>query len=251
MQHTGGAGGGIIELLAVEKVEINGEVSAKGLSPSGGRGGGGSGGSVFIRGDTIIGSGYIKVDGGSVTVGGEEKCPGGGGAGGRVAIHHAEDQNLFTGTVTAFGGHSNHECGGAGTVLFKDTTNDLNSLFIDNENRCTPLSNRINFADLDDLHKGEDSYRTYISDTSDSEHEHSFAELGLSGGAMLALYRRNIDTFDQTISVAKTSGDKSGTFHIGPQQVPFLFVENTKAEKNFIVSQLILSYICYLFCQSQ
>ena len=46
-------------------------------------------------------------------------------------------------------------------------------------------------------------------------------ELTLSGQAQLALHRRNIDTFAQTVTIHKTVGDKSGLFHIGPQQTLF------------------------------
>ena len=46
-------------------------------------------------------------------------------------------------------------------------------------------------------------------------------ELTLSGKAQLALHRRNIDDFAQTVTIHKTVGDKSGLFHIGPQQTLF------------------------------
>jgi hypothetical protein len=37
----------------------------------------------------------------------------------------------------------------------------------------------------------------------------------LSGQAQLALYRKNGDSFTQSITVMKTTGDKSATWHIG------------------------------------
>lgn len=43
----------------------------------------------------------------------------------------------------------------------------------------------------------------------------------MSGLAQLALHRRNIDTFEQTVRIRKTVGDKKGLFHIGPQQTLF------------------------------
>ena len=46
-------------------------------------------------------------------------------------------------------------------------------------------------------------------------------EVTLSGNAQLALHRRNIDNFAQTVTIRKTVGDKSGLFHIGPQQTLF------------------------------
>ena len=85
--------------------------------------------------------------------------------------------DLFgTGSVTAYGGRSGVECGGAGTILYKDTTNDTNYLIADNDNRCEPLNSRIDFASLDDLNRGADSSRTYIFDV-DGSHNHRFEEV--------------------------------------------------------------------------
>ena len=41
----------------------------------------------------------------------------------------------------------------------------------------------------------------------------------LSGGAHVALHRRNIDTFTQTVEIKKTGGDKKGLWHVGPNQI--------------------------------
>ena len=43
----------------------------------------------------------------------------------------------------------------------------------------------------------------------------------LSGEAQLALHRRNIDNFQQTVRIKETVGDKKGLFHVGPQQELF------------------------------
>ncbi|MFC1525152.1 Ig-like domain-containing protein, partial [Planctomycetota bacterium] len=50
-------------------------------------GGGGSGGSVFIKCDTVVGTGTIDVSGGD---GGSANYPGGGGSGGCIALHHED-----------------------------------------------------------------------------------------------------------------------------------------------------------------
>ena len=86
----------------------------------------------------------------------------------------------MTGTSTAFGG-SGHECGGAGTILYREHTDGVvtaNRLIVDNDasRDCTALDQRISYADLSDLSRGSDSYRTYIHDTG-SSHEHEFAEV--------------------------------------------------------------------------
>ena len=47
----------------------------------------------------------------------------------------------------------------------------------------------------------------------------------LSGGAELALHRRNIDTFEQTVRIRKSVGDKKGLFHVGPKQTLFVDFE--------------------------
>jgi hypothetical protein len=40
----------------------------------------------------------------------------------------------------------------------------------------------------------------------------------IQGKAHLAVHRRNIDTHSQFITIYKTLGDKTGTFHVGPKQ---------------------------------
>ena len=168
-------GGGIVHIRA-NTVEIDGTVSSNGENPSAGRGGGGSGGSIYIETDGFRGLGSINANGGSAT--GDTNCLGGGGAGGRIAIK--QTTNAFTGSVTAFGG-TGYECGGAGTILYKDIQDDdsvLNRLIVDNDasRECEALEARIEYAELTDVNRGGDSYRTYIHDTADS-HEHTFSEV--------------------------------------------------------------------------
>jgi hypothetical protein len=182
------------------------------------RGSGGSGGSIFINCARFKGFGTISVDGGN-SAGAQAKCHGGGGGAGRIAIHHETGKQLFSGKITAYGGLSESECGGAGTILYKDKTASTNTLVVDNNNRCWPMNARIDFSKLDDINRGKDSAKTYIFDVDASTHDHVFEEIILSGRANLALFRRNIDTFKQTILVKKTSGDKSGIMHVGNLQV--------------------------------
>ena len=173
---TGGIGGGIIHIYANDRVEIDGTVVSNGEDSTGGRGGGGSGGSVYIETENFLGLGDINTNGGSAS--GETNCRGGGGAGGRAAI--TQRSNTFTGTVTSFGG-TGHECGGAGTILYRDRQDDdslLNRLIVDNDatRECEALEARIEYAELTDINRGSDSYRTYIHDVDDVE-QHSFSEV--------------------------------------------------------------------------
>lgn len=89
-----------------------------GKSGSGGRAGGGAGGSISITTEKLKGSGVIDVQGGAVVNPGSTNCPGGGGGGGRVAIYY--EDNLFTGSIFSHGGRGGYECGGAGTVLHRN-----------------------------------------------------------------------------------------------------------------------------------
>jgi hypothetical protein len=74
----GGHGGGAIRIIARESLRLDGTMSADGESP---RGGGGSGGSIFIRCKTIDAAitGILSAAGGTS---GDE----GGGGGGRIAV---------------------------------------------------------------------------------------------------------------------------------------------------------------------
>lgn len=89
-----------------------------GKSGSGGRAGGGAGGSVSITTGKLKGSGIIDIQGGSVVNPSSTNCPGGGGGGGRVTIYYEDD--LFTGSIFSHGGRGGYECGGAGTVLYRN-----------------------------------------------------------------------------------------------------------------------------------
>jgi len=59
------------------------------------------------------------------------KVAGGGGGGGRISIH-ASDSNAFVGELTAFGGRSAVEAGGAGTI-YKAVNKTQSTLIVDND----------------------------------------------------------------------------------------------------------------------
>ena len=217
----GGTGGGIVQLKADTRLHMDGEILCDGGEARGERGGGGAGGSVFMDSDNLSGAGRVLARGGKVpapTVR-EDSCSGGGGGGGRVTLRY--NTSTFTGMILAHGGDSDKECGGAGTILKRDKFKNEDRVVINYQHLCKPLTTDIQYEKLDDVgdHRGRDSFRTWLFDPQHDEHDHSFAEVDIRGGAHLALYRRNIDTFKQRVTVQKTSGDKSGMFHIGPLQV--------------------------------
>lgn len=85
-QALGGDGGGSIRITATSIIENNGLITASGGDCLGdlGHGGGGAGGSIWltINDGGLFGSGTLRAQGGNGCFEG-----GGGGSGGRVAIH--------------------------------------------------------------------------------------------------------------------------------------------------------------------
>jgi hypothetical protein len=117
--YTGGKGGGVVVFDVTDDLILDGEILCNGKSGSGGRAGSGAGGSIYIKAGHMTGTGILSVKGGDVT--GSSTCLGGGGAGGRIAIHYSN--NTYTGKTDAFGGKG-YECGGAGTVLFRELSDN-------------------------------------------------------------------------------------------------------------------------------
>ncbi|OHB15710.1 MAG: hypothetical protein A2566_02085 [Candidatus Zambryskibacteria bacterium RIFOXYD1_FULL_40_13] len=119
-----GSGGGAIKITASGTVTVNGTISANGedaknysLYSGSIVGGGGSGGSIWITADTILGSSNITANGGGVTIIGPTR-PGGGG-GGRIAMYCTGGFD-YSGAVTANAGVTTANFPGAGTVYDED-----------------------------------------------------------------------------------------------------------------------------------
>ena len=104
--ESGGGGGGAIEIGAIGRITVGGSILANGYSPVN-VAGGGSGGGIFLHGDsvTLSGSSLLSAQGGN---GGSFGASGGGG--GRVLIEYG--QGGFSGDV----GNIN-VTGGAGNLL--------------------------------------------------------------------------------------------------------------------------------------
>ncbi len=84
-EKIGGSGGGAIWIEAAGHVQLDGALSANGGNQSGpgnGLGGGGSGGAIYLRCETITGAGTLTAKGGTMNFWG------GNGSGGRIAVHY-------------------------------------------------------------------------------------------------------------------------------------------------------------------
>lgn len=228
-QHLGGKGGGIVQIDVTTQFVLDGQIRCLGSPGAGPKGGGGAGGSIFIKTGELSGTGLLSVQGGSVASG-TNVCTGGGGGGGRIAVHYVN--NSFIGETHSHGGSGGTECGGAGTVLLKNTLTQADVLRVDNKDMCTPLDSNIAFDILSDDRRGEHSCHTWLYDPT-GIHIHNFSEIHLGGQSQLALHRRNIDTFTQYINIYKTSGDKSGMFHVGENQELFADLPTDSPELEF------------------
>ena len=127
--NTGGFGGGVIQILEVTTLTLNGKISADG-KPGELGGGGGSGGAISLTDiKDISGSGTFSVKGGT-------SDKGGGGGGGRVRLQVTGDMK-FDGTYNLVGGSSSAGgSGGSGTasVVYKQkgVFGTVLDVFVDN-----------------------------------------------------------------------------------------------------------------------
>jgi hypothetical protein len=114
--YLGSRGGGVIWIRAPFQT-VNGNVSANGLDkkiPSSVGVGAGAGGSIYMQGDTVVGTGVVRANGGYGDLNGYtgSNCELGGGSGGRVAVVFSTAMNLSSSLIQSYGGQSS-DCGGA------------------------------------------------------------------------------------------------------------------------------------------
>ena len=168
---TGGAGGGILKVVASHSLQLDGTLSAQGQSGEG-SGGGGSGGGVYIEANQVSGAGNVSVRGGNGgTIGGG----GGGGGGGRIVFKGA-GTNSFTGSLMTQGGSSTTGwVGGSGTTIINSKVHNApyTTLHIDNgvrnviniEGTFLKQGDNVDIM-LDELHLGDNVFLRVIgSDT--------------------------------------------------------------------------------------
>ncbi|HEX5218167.1 MAG TPA: carboxypeptidase-like regulatory domain-containing protein [Verrucomicrobiae bacterium] len=129
--NPGGIGGGALRMTVNGRFNLDGTISANGLSAFTNGGGGGAGGSLWLTLDELVGAGAIKADGG------DGHLPnGGGGGGGRIAVSYNFlkgnfPTNGFTGSFSAQGG-TGFVKGGAGTVFVRTNNSNIANVFVDN-----------------------------------------------------------------------------------------------------------------------
>lgn len=134
-------GGGALSLFVSGTFTHNGKIEANGLV--GGQinltqqGGGGAGGSIYVRAGTLNGTGVMEANGGN----GAGINQGGGGSGGRIAVYMGGGNYPVTNptNIHAYGGTHN-QAGGPGTIYVENTSSDAalgGMLLVDNRNNNT------------------------------------------------------------------------------------------------------------------
>ena len=202
-------GGGILRILS-KSLKINGEIKAdgqSGTSVTGSFNGGASGGSIWLTGDEIDGSGVISVNGG------DGDSLSGAGSGGRIAMHFSK-WSKFEGALTTYGGDSTHETGAAGTVVkFNSKTGETN-LTVTNKGR-KPASARI--SDMTRL--SIDAARTWVPlNEAGNKESYSSVIIGATSVVYRLEYRFNVLTLGGSAHLAFEKSRLAHTSVITAQQ---------------------------------
>ena len=224
----GGNGGGMLWMNVTGLIDVDGLVSANGgdaLSLTGS--GGGSGGSIWMYCKTIRGYGRIAANGGAGSK--DSSYPGGGGAGGRVAIYFQINETSTYFVYEARGGSAlgcevgkEHLCkaeaGGPGTVFLYHMIHTHRTLLIHNGGQ-KPLVSAI--ADYNDL--SEDGCRAWIlpqsanHDFAGRGRDFHFEELQVYGGGHLAVLTEPVGE-KASLFFLHMIGDRTGTLHVSKNQ---------------------------------
>ena len=171
-----------------DTIHIDGVVSANG-NPGGSYGGGGSGGSIWMHCNLILGYGSIMTNGGA---GGSSS---GGGAGGRIALYFWQNRTATGFKFESHGGAPNscNDCegGGPGTAFLYHMEHDHRSLYVENA-YITPKQKLIDWDNL-----AEDGCRAWLLPISGthkfagSNNEFLFEELQIYDNAHMAILTPN------------------------------------------------------------
>ena len=209
-----GRGGGRLFLNVSKLLEIDGMISADGISGSRDCGGG-SGGSLWIYVHIIKGNGKIKA------IGGDGSKFGGGGSGGRIAVYFKVNETFTRFKYSAYGGSggSNSEAGGAGTVFLYHLIQEHRTLLIDN-NGQSALNKHMTYSLL-----SQEGGKAWIMPASgihhfaDKDSLFHFEELQVFGSAHVAFWPRNKEPEKNTsLFFRYMIGDRTGMVHVGPGQ---------------------------------
>lgn len=116
-------GGGVVKIYA-SQLNLQGKIAADGL-----KGGsyGGSGGSVHVEVDQLLGAGEMSANGGDMALSWNGYSSG---TGGRISVY-SNDSSLFSGSYMASSG-SYYTVAGAGTVYLQDMNKAYGHLIVDN-----------------------------------------------------------------------------------------------------------------------
>lgn len=222
--EQGGTGGGIIWLNVTGFIYIDGEVSANGgHAGDGSTAGGGSAGSVWMYSNVLKGYGKITANGGRGATSGSES--GGGGGGGRIAIYFNKNETMSSFRYHTKGGAAGSqmlsENGGAGTAFVYHMMENHKTLIIDNGGLLPRDKHHIinDYANL-----STDGCRTWILPESAKHYfangngSFHFEELQIYGGAHVAMLTEPVDT-KADLFFRYMIGDRTGTFHVGMNQV--------------------------------
>ena len=232
-KERGGNGGGVLWMNVTGEIFVDGVVTANGENGVAEGSGGGSGGSVWMYCKTIKGYGKISANGGSGSM--SRSYPGGGGAGGRIAIYFQENVTSPYFIYEARGGAAfgcefgkerekcKAEAGGPGTVFLYHMIHDHRTLLIHNGHQ-QPLESAID--DYSDLSR--DGCRAWLLPQSGShhfargKHDFHFEELQIYGGGHLAVLTDPVGR-NTSLYFEHTIGDRTGTIHVSTKQVMNLF----------------------------
>ncbi|XP_072025321.1 uncharacterized protein [Amphiura filiformis] len=204
---SGGSGGGYIHLNVGKVLTCDGIVSANGLpGASDTAAGGGSGGSIIIDTEALIGHGTIQCHGGSAFV--DNIYANGGGSGGRIAIIQTQP-DIFKGLVQAHGGSSS-EHGGPGTIYRRAVLGDASEHYLEIDN--------LNRAD------SKTCNRPVVVGTQDAE-ELVFTHIELLRRACLQLQSSSTEV---NLYMRKLTGDGSGYIVSGSNHVIHIGYEESQ-----------------------
>ena len=201
---AGGIGGGYLHLTVVRILKLEGTISVSGTGGDALNSGGGSGGSVRISADDILGNGLITAKGG------DGKGTGGGGSGGRVGIYLQKPMS-FEGLLHAQGG-SGQEAGAAGTIYIQDN------------NRLIPRKRLW----IDNLEIAPNKAQTVLYEADIINY--LFDELRLTGMSRFEIY--NLQRKLQTIQVTSFVSDGVGEIAIRKNQT--LLAEVLEAKESHL-----------------
>lgn len=213
---SGGQGGGIVRLIVAGDLLVDGDVKADATAGDN-LAGGGSGGSIYLTVNELLGHGALSVQGGN---------GGSGGSGGRIAVYQSKDL-FFHGDFQTLGGVGNggyKTDGGPGSLYLEYLyfNQKYNQLRIHNGGRHW------------------DQY--YILDEGPMNANFYFNELHLQGNASIKM---KTDGVSREMVVVKLYGDKTGRIHMRSNHTYYVeeYQPQTKSPANIWIDEGARAYL--------